>query len=67
MVNGQGKVMNGALIHSSGHAPADQKAIDIALRDISFEKSTNDMVIGDLVFYWHTDPTSITNIVERFR
>jgi len=67
MVNGEGKVMNGALIHSSGHAPADQKAIDIALRDISFEKSTNGMVIGDLVFYWHTDPASITNILERLR
>ena len=67
MVDGEGKVMNGALIHSSGHPLADQKAIDIALRDISFEKSTNGMVIGDLVFYWHTDRTSITNIIERLR
>ena len=67
MVDGEGKVMNGALIQSSGYAPADQKAIDIALRDISFGKSTNEVVIGDLVFYWHTDPVSVTNIVEQLR
>ena len=67
MVDGEGRVMNGALIRSSGHAPADQKAIDIALRDISFGNSTNDLVIGDLVFYWHTDLASITNIVEQLR
>ena len=63
----EGKVLNGALIQSSGHPPADQKAIDIALRDISFGKSTNDVVVGDLVFYWHTDPVSVTNIVEQLR
>ena len=67
VVDGEGRVMNGALIRSSGHAPADQKAIDIALRDISFGNSTNDLVIGDLVFYWHTDLASITNIVEQLR
>ncbi len=67
MVSVEGKILNGALIQSSGHDPADQKAVDIALRGISFQKSTNGVVVGNLVFYWHTNPVSITNIIERPR
>jgi hypothetical protein len=67
MVSVEGKILNGALIQSSGHDPADQKAVDIALRGLSFQKSTNGVVAGNLVFYWHTNPVSITNIIERPR
>ena len=67
MVDGEGKILNGALIQSSGHEPADKMAMEIALREISFQKSTNGVLAGDLVFYWHTSPASITNIVERLR
>ena len=67
IVDVEGKVLNGALIQSSGHAPADQKAMEIALREIFFQKSTNGVVTGNLGFYWHTNPLSITNIIERPR
>jgi len=67
MVDTEGKVMNGALIQSSGHEPADQKAVEIALREVSFQKSTNGVMVGALVFHWHTAPASITNIIERPR
>ena len=67
MVDVEGKVLNGALIQSSGHAPADQKAMEIALREVFFQKSTNGVVVGSLGFYWHTNPLSITNIIERPR
>ena len=67
MVDVEGKVLNGALIQSSGHAPADQKAMEIALREVFFQKSTNGVVTGNLGFYWHTNPLSITNIIERPR
>lgn len=65
MVDQDGKVVSGVLLESSGHQPADQTAMDIVKRGIVFEKSTNSTLkTGDLVFHWHVDPGSITNILE---
>jgi len=68
VVDSQGRVLSGVLLESSGHKPADVAALEISLKRIFFEKSAanNDSVeAGDLLFYWHADPSYITNIVEK--
>ena len=66
MVDPDGKVLSGVLLESSGHQAADQLALDMALREVVFGRSTNNAVeMGNLMFHWHVDPVSITNISER--
>ena len=65
LVDQEGKVLSGVLLESSGHQPADQAAMKFALRKVAFERVTNKMLeTGNLVFYWHIDPSSITNVFE---
>lgn len=68
MVDSMGRVMNGVLLAESGHAPADAVAMELALKKIRFNAVTNSKVYasGELVFQWHTDPASVTNVTERF-
>ena len=65
LVDPEGMVLSGVLLESSGYQPADQAAMDFALRQVAFKKSTNSILeSGDLIFHWHIDPNSITNILE---
>tara|TARA_B100000959_G_C14836877_1_gene564299 strand:+ start:255 stop:992 length:738 start_codon:yes stop_codon:yes gene_type:complete len=66
MVDHEGKVLSGVLLESSGHHLTDQAAMDFALKKIIFEKSANNpLETGNLMFHWHVDPTSITNILGQ--
>lgn len=66
LVDNEGKVISSVLLKSSGHLPADQSAMEFVLSRIVFEKSSSDILeTGGAVFYWHVDPSSITNILER--
>ena len=68
LVDSMGRVMNGVLLAESGHAPADAAAMELALKEIRFNAITNSTAYasGELVFQWHTDPDSVTNVTERF-
>ena len=68
LVDSMGRVMNGVLLAESGHAPADIAAMELALKEIRFNAITNSTAYasGELVFQWHTDPASVTNVKERF-
>ena len=66
LVDNEGKVISGVLLKSSGHLPADQSAMEFALSRIVFERTSSDILeSGNLVFHWHVDSSSITNIFER--
>ena len=68
VVDSMGRVMNGVLLTESGHAPADAMAMELALKKIRFNATpiTTAYASGELVFQWHTDSTSVTNVMERF-
>ena len=68
LVDSMGRVMSGVLLAESGHAPADATAMELALKEIRFNTITNSTAYasGELVFQWHTDPESVTNVTERF-
>ena len=68
VVDSMGRVMNGVLLAESGHAPADTMAMELALKKIRFNAapSTTAFASGALVFQWHTDSASVTNVTERF-
>ncbi len=72
MVDVRGRVLSVVRLAGSGHAPADAKALDLARREMMFTPvapATNgvDFVTGDLVFHWHTNPLTVTNLVEEPR
>ena len=68
VVDSMGRVMNGVLLAESGHAPADAVAMELALKKIRFNAapSSTAYASGELVFQWHTDSASVTNVTERF-
>ena len=68
VVDSMGRVMNGVLLAESGHAPADTAAMELALKKIRFNADLNTTAYasGELVFQWHTDSASVTNVTERF-
>ncbi|RZO58580.1 MAG: hypothetical protein EVA73_02260 [Limisphaerales bacterium] len=68
VVDSMGRVMNGVLLAESGHAPADAVAMELALKKIRFNAAANSTAYasGELVFQWHTDSASVTNVTERF-
>lgn len=72
LVDEFGIVQTGVLIESSGFGPADQAAMTTALQRIKFQRSTNQaarvpMVAGSVIFHWHVNPNSVTNLTERPR
>ena len=72
MVNADGVVFTGTLIGRSGLARADEFALDVALQKIRFQRLTNAppgaaITAGNLLFHWHVNPNSITNLTERPR
>lgn len=63
IVNANGAVATGALTGRSGLEKADRLALDIALQKVRFHPNTNAaLATGDLVFHWHVDPASVTNL-----
>ena len=67
LVDPRGRVVNGILVQSSRLKEADQMAMKISLNTLSFQEVTNKvMMSGELIFRWHTNPNSITNLTERF-
>jgi len=76
MVNPGGRVFSVVRLAGSGHAPADAKALELARRAIRFAKTTNapaapldasSFVTGDLIFHWHTNPLTVTNLLHEPR
>ncbi len=76
MVTAGGRVFSVARLSSSGHAPADTKALELARRSIRFAKTTNapagpldaaHFAMGDLIFHWHTNPLTVTNLIQEPR
>ena len=67
MVNADGVVFTGTLIGRSGLARADEFALDVALQKVRFQRLTNAppsaaFTTGNLLFHWHVDPNSVTNL-----
>jgi len=62
MVDADGRVFTGALIDSCGLDSADKLALEVSLKKLHFTKSTNELATGDLVFHWHVNPNTITNL-----
>lgn len=63
MVDSRGWISTGALIGQSGLEAADELALDLALQKIRFKAATNaPLATGDLIFHWHVDPASVTNL-----
>jgi hypothetical protein len=76
MVNPSGRVFSVVRLGGSGHAPADAMALALARRSFQFSKTTNApaapldlsrFTTGDLIFHWHTNPLTVTNLVEEPR
>ena len=76
MVNLAGRVFSVVRLGASGHAPADAMALALARRTIQFSKTTNapaapldasSFTTGDLIFHWHTNPLTVTNLVKEPR
>lgn len=72
MVDADGKVFTGSLIGRSGYDVADKMALKIALQTVRFQKLTNatpdaPLTTGDLVYHWHWNLNSVTNLSERPR
>ena len=76
MVNPGGRVFSVVRLGGSGHAPADAMALALARRAIQFAKTTNapaapldlsSFTTVDLVFHWHTNPLTVTNLVQEPR
>jgi hypothetical protein len=72
MVNADGVVFTGTLIGRSGLALADEFALDVALQKVRFQRLTNAppsaaITTGNLVFHWHVNPNSVTNLTVRPR
>jgi hypothetical protein len=72
MVNADGVVFTGSLIDRSGHDVADKLALEIALKKVRFDRITNAapgalLTTGDLIFHWHVNLNSVTNITKRPR
>ena len=76
MVNLGGRVFSVVRLAGSGHAPADAMALALARRAIQFSKTTNapaapldasHFTTGDLIFHWHTNPLTVTNLEEEPR
>ena len=76
MVNLGGRVFSVVRLGGSGHAPADAMALALARRAIQFSKTTNapaapldasHFTTGDLIFHWHTNPLTVTNLEEEPR
>jgi hypothetical protein len=76
MVNLAGRVFSVVRLGGSGHAPADAMALALARRAIQFTKTTNapaapldasHFTTGDLIFHWHTNPLTVTNLEEKSR
>ena len=76
MVNPGGQVFSVVRLGGSGHAPADAMALALARRAILFAKATNapaapldlsSFTTGDLIFHWHTNPLTVTNLVQEQR
>jgi hypothetical protein len=76
MVNPGGRVFSVVRLGGSGYAPADAMALALARRAIQFVKTTNAptapldlsrFTTGDLIFHWHTNPLTVTNLVEEPR
>jgi hypothetical protein len=67
MVKADGVVFTGTLIGRSGLARADEFALDVALQKVRFQRLTNAppsaaFTTGNLLFHWHVDPNSVTNL-----
>jgi len=63
MVDARGRVTTGALIGASGLDAADELALAVALLKVRFQAVTNaPLATGDLLFHWHVDPASVTNL-----
>ena len=62
MVDSDGRVFTGALIDSCGLESADRLALEVALKKLRFAPATNELTTGDLVFYWHVNPNTVTNL-----
>ena len=72
MVNADGVVFTGSLIDRSGHDVADKLALEIALKKVRFDRMTNAapdalLTTGNLIFHWHVNLNSVTNITKRPR
>ncbi len=76
MVSPGGRVFSVVRLGESGHAPADALALALARRSIQFAKTTNALAApldlssfttGDLIFHWHTNPLTVTNLVQEPR
>ncbi len=76
MVNFGGRVFSAVRLGGSGYAPADAMALAMARRAIQFSKTTNapaapldasHFTTGDLIFHWHTNPLTVTNLEEEPR
>jgi len=69
MVDAGGKVFTGSLIGRSGCDVADKMALKIALQTVRFQKLTNaaPFTTGNLIYHWHWNLNSVTNLSERPR
>jgi|TARA_B100000959_G_C14802525_1_gene550345 hypothetical protein len=70
MVNRDGLVFTGSLLDGSGHNIADKLALEIALKKVRFKRMTNaapdtSLTTGNLIFHWHVNLNSVTNITKR--
>ena len=72
MVDANGVVFTGSLIGLSGYDIADKVALEIALQTVRFQRLTNaspdaPLTTGDLIFHWHGNLNSVTNLMKRPR
>ena len=72
MVDADGVVFTGSLISRSGHDIADKVALEIALQTVRFQRLTNappdaSLTTGDLIYHWHENLNSVTNLIKRPR
>ena len=68
VVDPLGRVLSGVQLAGSGNQGADEMAMTLALKQIRFNALTDgtEYASGELEFHWHTDPNSVTNVMERF-
>jgi len=72
MVDADGEVFTGSLIGRSGYDIADKMALKIALQTVRFQRLTNappdaPLTTGDLIYHWHWNLNSVTNLSKRPR
>ena len=72
MVGSDGEVFTGSLIGRSGYDIADKMALKIALQTVRFQRLTNappdvPFTTGNLIYHWHGNLNSVTNLSKRPR